>query len=265
MYDFVYRRPGSMKELVDVLENASDPSVLAGGQTLVPTLKLRLASPSDLVDLGGIDELKGIRIEDDGIVIGAMATHREVAGSGLVGSRVPALAGLAAGIGDPQVRHRGTIGGSIANNDPAADYPAACVGLDATIRTNRRHIAADDFFSDAFATALQDNEVVTAVSFPIPSKASYMKFPNRASRFAIVGVMVVELRDAIRVAVTGAGSGVFRDTMIEQALTAEFSVDAITGSGADEAVLNSDVHASALYRKHLIGVMAKRAVASALA
>ena len=265
MYDFVYRRPGTMKELVDVLDNASEPSVLAGGQTLIPTMKLRLASPSELVDLGGIDELKGIRIEGSSIVIGAMATHREVAGSDLVGSRIPALAGLAAGIGDPQVRHRGTIGGSIANNDPAADYPAACVGLDATIHTNRRQIAADDFFFDAFGTALQANEVVTAVSFPIPTKAAYIKFANRASRFAIVGVMVVELRDAIRVAVTGAGPGVFRDTMIEQALTTSLSADSITASGADETVLNTDVHASAKYRKHLIGVMARRAVASALA
>ena len=265
MYDFAYRRPGSLKELDDVLDNASEPTVLAGGQTLIPTLKLRLSSPSDVVDLGGIEELKGVRLEDDSIVIGAMTTHREVAGSALVASRIPALAGLAAGIGDPQVRHRGTIGGSIANNDPAADYPAACAGLDATIRTNRRQIPADDFLCDAFATALQGNEVVTAVSFPIPNKAAYVKFPNPASRFAIVGVMVAEVGDAVRVAVTGAGAGVFRDTMVEQALMTEFSVDSVTGSGADERVLNTDIHASAGYRKHLIGVMAKRAVASALA
>ena len=264
MYDFEYCRPASLEELMAVLRESSEPELLAGGQTLIPTLKLRLSHPSDIVDLGGIEELKGIRHAGDIVVVGAMTTHRDVAESKLVSSQIPALGKLAKGIGDPQVRHRGTIGGSIANNDPAADYPAACVGLAATIQTNQRQLAADDFFFDSFETALRDDEVVTAVSFPIPERAAYMKFPNPASRFAIVGVMVAKMGAEVRVAVTGAGAGVFRDTMMEEALTNSFSVSSVGESGADLNVLNSDVHASAKYRKHLIGVMARRAVAATL-
>lgn len=264
MYDFEYHRPSSLEELVAVLRESSDPELMAGGQTLIPTLKLRLSNPSDIVDLGGIEDLKGIRQEGDTLIVGAMTTHRDVAESELVSSKIPALGSLAKGIGDPQVRHRGTIGGSIANNDPAADYPAACLGLAATIRTNQRQHFADDFFFDSFETALRDDEVVRAVSFPIPDRAAYMKFPNPASRFAIVGVMVAKTGTEVRVAVTGAAAGVFRDTMIEQALTDSFCVTSVGESGADTNVLNSDVHASARYRMHLIGVMARRAVAEAL-
>lgn len=263
MYDFGYHQPSSLSEADAALNSASDPLVMAGGQTLIPTLKFRLARASDVVDLCGIDELKGIREEGNAVVIGAMTTHCEVAESDLVASRIPALASLAGGIGDPQVRHRGTIGGSIANNDPAADYPAGCLGLGATIRTSKRQIAADDFFGDTFDTALEDGEIVTAISFPLPEKAAYAKFPNPASRYAIVGVMVAKTGAGVRVAVTGAGHGVFRDEAIELVLSESFSVDAVDASGVDEEDLNSDIHASAEYRKHLIGVMAKRAVAKA--
>ena len=264
MHDFEYRRPSSLEELVAELGSSSEPRLLAGGQTLIPVLKLRLSSPTVVLDLGGIDELRGIRDSGDTVIVGAMTTHRQVAESTLVSSRIPALGRLAKGIGDPQVRHRGTIGGSIANNDPAADYPAACVGLAATIVTSQRRIAAGEFFFDSFDTALRDDEVVTGVSFPIPDRAAYMKFPNPASRFAIVGVMVAKTRGEVRVAVTGAGAGVFRDAMIEEALTNDFRVSSVGESGADESVLTRDVHASAKFRKHLIGLMAKRAVASAL-
>ncbi len=263
MYDFGYHRPKNLSEADAALKEASEPTLMAGGQTLIPTLKFRLANPSDIVDLCAIDELKGIREEGGNLVIGAMTTHAEVAASDLVASRIPALASLAEGIGDPQVRHRGTMGGSIANNDPAADYPAGCLGLGATIVTNQRQIAADDFFLGSFETALQEGEIVTAVSFPVPEKAAYAKFPNPASRYAIVGVMVAKTSAGVRVAVTGAGAGVFRDSAIEQSLSGNFAADAVGGSGADEGDLNSDIHASAGYRKHLIGVMAKRAVAAA--
>ncbi len=263
MYDFGYHRPNSLTEANAAVDGATDPVLMAGGHTLIPALKLRLAQPSDVVDLCAIDELKGIRDDGDALVIGAMTTHCEVAESDLVMSRIPALASLAGGIGDPQVRHRGTIGGSVANNDPAADYPAGCVGLGATIHTSKRQIAADDFFGPSFDTALEDGEIVTAVSFPVPGKAAYAKFPNPASRYAIVGVMVAKTSDGVRVAVTGAGHGVFRDTAIELSLADAFTADAVAGSGADEDDLNSDIHASAEYRKHLIGVMAKRAVTAA--
>lgn len=227
---------------------------------MIPTMKHRLAGPSTLIDLGRIDELKGIREGDGTIIIGAMTTHATVASSELVASRIPALAKLASGIGDQQVRHRGTIGGSVANNDPAADYPAGCMGLGATIHTNKREIAADDFFIDTFETALEEDEIITAVSFPVPENACYVKFPNPASRYAIVGVMVAKTSSGIRVAITGAGPSVFRDSQIESALSGNFSADAIAESGASEDELNGDIHASQAYRKHLIAVMAKRAV-----
>lgn len=263
MYDFGYHRPKSLADAITDLQRAEDGQVMAGGQTLIPTLKQRLAQPSDIVDLGQVDELKGISEEDGALVVGAMTTHAEVAASDLVKSKIPALASLAEGIGDPQVRHRGTIGGSIANNDPAADYPAGCVGLGATIHTNQRQIPADDFFVALFETALDEGEIVTAVSFPVPDKAAYAKFPNPASRYAIVGVMVAQAGSTVRVAVTGAGPGVFRDHAIEGNLAGSFSADAVGSSSADEGSLNSDIHASAAYRKHLISVMTKRAVSAA--
>jgi len=263
MYDFGYHRPGSVAEAAQALKGAEDGKLVAGGQTLIPTLKQRLAAPSDLIDLGAVADLHGIREEGDALVIGAMTTHAEVAASPVVKAAIPALAALAEGIGDPQVRHRGTIGGSVANNDPAADYPGACVGLGATIHTDRRQIPADSFFTGMFETALEEGEIITAISFPKPAKAAYAKFPNPASRYAIVGVFAAQAADGVRVAVTGAGPCVFRDSAIEQALSGNFSADAVATSGANQGDLNSDIHASAEYRHHLIGVMAKRAVASA--
>lgn len=263
MYDFDYQCPVTLRDLEMALGNSPDAVVMAGGQTLIPTLKHRLADPSDIIDLGAIEEIKGIREEGDSIVIGAMTTHCEVAESELVMARIPALATLAGGIGDPQVRHRGTIGGSVANNDPAADYPAGCLGLGATIHTNSRAILADDFFVDTFETALQEGEIITEVSFPVPGRAAYIKFANPASRYATVGVLIAKTASGVRVAVTGAAPSVFRDSAIETALNSDFSIGSISESGAEEADLNSDSHASAEYRKHLIAVMARRAVAAA--
>jgi aerobic carbon-monoxide dehydrogenase medium subunit len=263
MYAFEYHRPATVAEAVSLLQGASDGKLLAGGHTLIPTLKQRLASPSDIIDLGAIAELKGIRQEGDRLVIGALTTYSEVVESETARSAIPALAQLASHIGDSQVRNRGTIGGSIANNDPASDYPAAVVGLNATVRTNRREIAGDDFFLGMFETALGDDELITAVSFPKPAKAGYMKFPNPASRYAIVGVMVAQTGGGVRVAVTGAGPCVFRLPEFEQALSSNFSPDAIKDLSVSPDGLNSDIHASAEYRAHLVGVMARRAVAAA--
>lgn len=264
MYSFEYHNPTSQADAEQLLASNPKASLLAGGQTLLPTLKHRLAEPSDLIDLKGIDGLSGIREEGGVIVIGATTTHCTVAESELVATRIPALSTLAGGIGDQQVRHRGTIGGSVSNNDPAADYPAGCLGLGATIHTNQRQISADGFFVDLFDTALVEGEMIVAVSFPIPDQAAYIKFPNPASRYALVGVMVAKTGEDVRVAVTGAGAGgVFRDTRIEAALREDFSAGAIDESGADETDINADIHASAEYRKHLIAEMARRAVAAA--
>ena len=263
MYEFNVHKPGSVADAVAALQGADDGKFMAGGQTLIPTLKQRLASPSDVVDLAGVGELKGISDEGSAVKIGAMTTHADVAASDVVKSQIPALAHLAGHIGDPQVRNRGTIGGSIANADPAADYPAAVVGLNATVHTNQRTIAADDFFTGMFETALGDDEIITAVSFPKPDKAGYEKFPNPASRYAIVGVMVAQTGGQTRVAVTGAGPSVFRSADAESALAGSFSADALGGLSVSSADLNSDIHASAEYRAHLVGVMAKRAVAAA--
>ena len=261
MYDFNYQRPGSVEEAAGAL--GGEAKLVAGGMTLIPTLKQRLAQPSDLVDLGGIAALKGVSEEGGAVVVGAMTTHAEVAADGTVQSRIPALASLANGIGDAQVRNCGTIGGSIANNDPAADYPAALVGLGATVRTNKREIAADDFFTGMFETALADDEIVTAVAFPVPEKAAYAKFANPASRYAIVGVFVAQGPSGTRVAVTGAGPSVFRSADMESALGGNFAAAAIEGVSVSDSGLNSDIHASAEYRAHLVGVMARRAVAAA--
>jgi len=263
MYAFEYHKPGNLDEAARLLAGSEDASLVAGGHTLLPTMKQRLAAPSALVDLDGIAELKGIREDGGRIVVGAMTTHAAVETDKTVRSRIPALAKLASGIGDPQVRNRGTIGGSIANNDPAADYPAGLVGLGATVKTNKREIAADDFFVGLFETALEEGEIVSGVAFPVPEKAGYMKFHNPASRYAIVGVFVSKGGDGVRVAVTGAGPCVFRVPEMEQALAGNWSPDAIKDIKVSPDDLNSDLHASAEYRAHLVNVMARRAVAAA--
>jgi carbon-monoxide dehydrogenase medium subunit len=263
MYNFEYHKPHSVADAVKEIGGAEDGKLMAGGMTLIPTLKQRLARPSDVVDLGALAELKGIRREGNAVVIGAMTRHVDVATSDVVKGAIPALAHLAEGIGDPAVRNRGTIGGSIANNDPAADYPSGLVALGATVITNTRKIAAEDFFTGMFETALEPNEIVTAVSFPVPEKAAYMKFPNPASRYAVVGVFVAKTAAGVRVAVTGAGPCVFRATAMEAALGKSFAADAIKDLAVPADGLNSDIHASAEYRAHLVNVMARRAVAAA--
>jgi carbon-monoxide dehydrogenase medium subunit len=267
MYDFTYHRPKSLEEVARLAAGSDDPKVLAGGMSLLPTLKQRLSRHSDLVDLSGIESLAGIRREADALVIGAMTRHADVAASVDVREAIPALAILAEGIGDPLVRNRGTMGGSIANADPAADYPAAVLGLGAIIITDRRSIPADDFFTGLFETALAPNEIIIAVRFPVPEKAGYTKFPNPASRFAIVGVFAAKTRDKtgiVRVAVTGAGPCAFRLPDAEARLTERFAADALDGLLVSQDGLNTDIHASAEYRAHVIAVMAKRAVAQAV-
>lgn len=263
MYDFDYYRPSSLDEAAAMISAKGDFKLLAGGMSLIPALKLRLARYSGLVDLGALDSLKGIRRDGGAVVIGAMTPHADVAASSEVGRTIPALAVLADGIGDPLVRNRGTIGGSIANADPAADYPAGVVGLGATVWTNKRKIAAADFFIGLFETALQPGEIITAVSFPIPQAAGYAKLRHPASRFAIVGVFVARTVDGARVAVTGAGPSVFRVRDAEAALEKSFGVSALDGIEIDADGLNSDIHASAEYRAHCVGMMAKRAVLAA--
>lgn len=246
MYAFDYRRPHSLNEADLAIKATPEAKLLAGGQTLIPTMKNRLAKPESIIDLGGIPGMDMIRASATELVIGAMSTHAFVSTAKEVTSTLPGLAKLAAGIGDPHVRNKGTIGGSVANNDPAADYPAALLALGATIRTNKREIAADKFFTGLFSTALEDGEIITEVAFALPQKFSYAKFANPASRYALVGVAIAEHGGNRRVAVTGAGqSGVF-----------------LAGSAIDPKTLNSDIHADAAYRAHLIGVMTKRAIAA---
>jgi carbon-monoxide dehydrogenase medium subunit len=264
MYAFEYSRPGSLADAASLLAERPEARLLAGGMTLIPTLKQRLASPTDLVDLGGVAGLVGIEVTAETVVIGAMTTHATVAGSPAIKAALPALAALAEGIGDPAVRHRGTIGGSIANADPAADYPAAILGLGAEILTDRRAIAGDAFFTGMFETALAPGEIVRQVRFPIPLAAAYAKFPNPASRYAVTGVFVARFGDGVRVAVTGAAPSVFRVAEMEAALAADFSPAAIAVVTVAADGLNSDPHATAAYRAHLIGVMAKRAVTAAM-
>jgi len=260
MHSFDYAAPSSVNDAVAALSN-EDAKLLAGGQTLLPTMKQRLAAPSVLVDLSKIAGLAGVSREGDMIVIGAMTRHADVATDAIVKAAIPALASLAAGIGDPAVRHRGTIGGSLANNDPAADYPAAALALGAVIVTNKREIAADAYFTGMFETALEDNEIITKVKFPTPEKAAYQKFRNPASRYAMAGVFVAKTKGGVRVAVTGAGSGgVYRETAMEQALAANFTAAAIKGIKADAGKMISDMHGDAEYRANLVNVMAKRAV-----
>ena len=310
MHSFNYSRPTTLAEATALYADAQDPVYLSGGQTLIPTLRQRLAAPSELIDLSGISELDGISMSDGALTVGALTRHATVAESTEVRSSIPALAGLAAQIGDAQVRNCGRIGGSIANSDPAADYPAAVVGLGATVHTNERRIAGEDFFVDLFETALEEGEIVTAIEFPIPIRAAYRKFPNPASRYAVVGVMVAEFgvpvssnpgagaavaagggtasagggvatssrasagtgmareplssNTTVRVGVTGAGPCAFRAHAIEEALNNDFSPAALDGVSVASERFNSDLHASAEYRAHLVGVMAKRAVADLL-
>jgi aerobic carbon-monoxide dehydrogenase medium subunit len=264
MYAFKYQKVNSVADAASALAKKPDAKILAGGQSLIAAMKLRLANPSDLVDLGTVKELSGIKIEGGNVVIGAMTRHAEVAASAEVKKAIPALAALAGGIGDRMVRNMGTIGGSVANNDPAADYPAGLVGLGATVVTNKRKISAEEFFKGMYETALQPGEIVTAVSFPAPKRAAYMKFKNPASRYAIVGVFVADFGSSVRVAVTGAGPGVFRVPQMEKALATKFAPESVASIKVPETNLNSDLHAKADYRAHLITVMAKRAVEAAL-
>ncbi len=265
MYEFNYQKASSVADAAAKLSAGEDARLLAGGQTLIAAMKLRLAAPTDIIDLGGIAELRGIKADKDSVAVGAMTTHAEVAASKEIAQHIPALADLAESIGDPMVRNMGTIGGSIANNDPAADYPAALVGLGATVKTNQREIAADDFFTGMFMTALDPGEIIESVRFPKPKRAAYMKFSNPASRYAIVGVFVADTKEGVRVAVTGAGACVFRVPEMEQALSKKFAPEAVAGIKVASDDLNADLHASAGYRAHLITVMAKRAVEKAVA
>lgn len=263
MYAFTFERPTSLAD-AGKLAAKSNVKALAGGQSLIASLKLRLANPEQLVDLGGIAELAGIAKEGGGLKIGAMTRHADVAASADVKATVPALADLAANIGDRQVRAMGTIGGSIANNDPAADYPAAVLALNATITTNKRKIAADEYFQGLFTTALAEDELITSIAFPQPKRAAYMKFKQQASRFALIGVFVADTGSGVRVAVTGGGNGVFRHAGLEQALAKSFTPESAASVKIDASDLSADIHASAAYRANLISVMAQRAVAKAL-
>jgi carbon-monoxide dehydrogenase medium subunit len=265
MYNFTFHRPETLRQAVNLLSKNEAAKLLAGGHTLLPTMKLRLAGPPHLIDLSRIEALAGIELAGRSVTIGAMTRHVDVHTSPVVQEHAPVLAKLAGMIGDPAVRHMGTIGGSLANNDPTADYPAACLGLGATIITNKRRIKADDYFTGMFSTALEPAEIITKVSFPLPKKAAYQKFRNQASRYALVGVFVAKRGSEIRVAVTGAGAnGVFRVTAFEEALKKRFSPKSIEGMTVPATGLNSDIHGSAEYRAHLIGVLARRAVAEAI-
>ena len=260
MQDFNYHAPTSMDEALDALRGGGGAKLIAGGQSLLPIMKLNLAAPSDLVSLAGVPGLADIADHGDSVEVGAMCTHAQVAGSGTVQSRIPALAAMADGIGDAQVRNTGTIGGAVAHNDPAADYPAACVALGATIVTDRREIHADDFFQGMFMTPLEEDEVITAVRFPVPARAAYAKFANPASKYAVAGVMVADGPAGVRVAVTGAsGDGVFRVAAMEAALGMSFSADSVAGIAVSSGGMLSDTAAGAEYRAHLVTVMAKRA------
>jgi carbon-monoxide dehydrogenase medium subunit len=264
MYEFKYVRPNSVRQAANMLAKDSEAKILAGGHSLLPAMKLRLAKHTQLLDLGRIEGLNTIELKGRSLVIGAMARHVDVANSPVVKEALPSLAKLAGEIGDPAVRHRGTIGGSLANNDPNADYPAAVLGLGATVITNKRKIAADDFFKGMFDTALEPDEIIVKVSFPLAKKAAYMKFKHPASGFALVGVFVSKRSSDIRVAVTGAGSnGVFRVASFEEALKKRFAAKSIEGMTIPANGMNADIHGSAEYRAHLVAVMARRALDAA--
>ena len=264
MYDFAYHKPTSVADAVKLLSADEDARPISGGQSLLPALKHRLNRPTALVDLTGIAELKGIRREGDKITVGALTRHVEVENNADIKAAIPALAWMAGHLGDIQVRNRGTMGGSVANNDPAADYPSAVLGLGATVVTDKRRIAADDFFQGMFTTALEPGELLVAIEFPIPEKAGYAKMRNPASRYVMAGVFVAKTKGGeVRVAVNGAGPGVFRQAEMEKALSANWSPDAVANIKQTADGLNSDIHGSAEYRAHLVTVMAKRAVAEA--
>ena len=264
MHAFHYHRPSNLKDALALGSKKDEGRYLAGGQSLVQAMKLRLSSPSDLIDLNALGDLKALKAEGNTVTVGAMVRHAEVAASSAVKKAIPALASLAGMIGDRQVRHMGTIGGSLANNDPAADYPAAALGLGATLVTNKRKIEADKFFKGLYETALEPGELITSVSFPVPKRAAYMKFKNPASRFAIVGVFVADFGNGVRVGVTGAGPSAFRQAEMEKALTAKFAPESVAGIKVKADGLNNDLHASPEYRAHRVTVMAKRAVEAAL-
>jgi aerobic carbon-monoxide dehydrogenase medium subunit len=264
MYAFNYHKASSLSDAVSKIAANGEAKLLAGGQTLLAAMKLRLASPNELIDLSAVSELAGIKVEGNAIVIGAMTRHADVAASAEVMKAIPALASLAGSIGDRMVRNMGTLGGSVANNDPAADYPAAVVGLGAVVHTNKRKIAADSFFTGMYGTALDAGEILISIAFPIPKRAGYAKFPNPASRYAMVGVFVSEGASGVRVAVTGAGPCVFRVPAMEKALSAKFAAESVANITVSADEMSSDMHASAEYRAHLVGVMAKRAVQQAI-
>lgn len=265
MYEFKFSRAKSLAEAAGTVKAGQDARFLAGGQTLIPVLKQRLAAPSDVVDLAAVPGLSGITVSTSAVTIGAMTRHADVAASAEVRRAIPALADLAGGIGDPHVRNRGTMGGSVANNDPAADYPAAVLGLGATVKTDKRTLHADAFFDGLFTTKLEEGEIITSIEFPIPERAGYVKFPHPASRYCLVAVMVSNGPQGIRAAVTGAGqAGVFRCKEIEAALAKSFTAAALEGIKIPDAGMMTDIHAAADYRAHLIGVLAKRAVAKAV-
>ena len=263
MYDFAYHKPASIADAVKLLAADPEAKVVSGGHTLLPALKHRLNKPTSLIDLSGIADLKGIKKVGNSIVIGALTRHVEVATSEIVAAAIPALAYMASHIGDNQVRNRGTIGGSVSNNDPAADYPGAVLGLGATVHTSKRKIAADDFFQGMFTTALEADEILTAIEFPIPEKAGYAKMKNPASRYVMAGAFVSKGPMGVRVVINGAGPGVFRQSAMEAALAGSWAPGAVAGVKQDADGLNSDIHGSAEYRAHLVGVMAKRAIIAA--
>lgn len=260
MKDFQFHRPSTLEDAIGLVTAREGAKFLAGGQSLLPVLKLELAEPSDLVSIAGLGELREIRRDGDTILIGALVTHDEVHRSDVVARAIPGLATLAGGIGDAQVRNRGTLGGSVAHADPSADYPAALVGLGATVITDKRSIAAEDFFTGLFATALDHGELITAVAFPVPKRSAYVKFAHRASKYALVGVFVAETAGGVRVAITGAADKVFRHAGFEAALAAQLAPAALDGIAISAEGLNGDAEASAAYRAHLIGVIARRAV-----
>ena len=265
MYQFNYHKPSDIAQAVALFKEADDPMYLSGGMTLIPTMKQRLAAPTDLIDLSGVAGMTGIEVSSDTVSVGAFTRHNEVAQSAQIQATLPVLSHLAGLIGDNQVRNRGTMGGSVANSDPAADYPAAVIGLGATVVTQEREIAGDDFFQDLFETALEPGDIITRIDFPVPTRAAYRKFPNPASRYAVVGVLIADFAGQIRVGVTGAGPCAFRATGIEDVLNQKLEPAAIDGVEVPDAGFNSDLHASAEYRAHLVKVMAKRTLEDLLA
>ena len=261
MYNFLYEKPNTIEEVEKILNENEESKILAGGQTLIPTMKQRLASPSTLIDISDINELNFINDNGDTITVGATCTHNEVLSSEIIKSKIPSLAALAEGIGDPHVRNMGTIGGSISNNDPTADYPTACLSLKAKIKTNKKEISAEDFFVGLFETALEENEIVISIEFSVPQKASYMKFPNPASRYAMAGVYISVFDDGVNVSVTGASeNGVFKWTEMEEALAEESTVEKAKSVNLSSEGVMSDIHADSAYRANLVDVMATRAV-----